>query len=139
MAKPDLAVTLGIKKKPKPSEGPPPDPNMAPDDESDPQDAVDDQISNDDATGAPGGDMGGGMGGDLTPMMLDYHGGDQACGNCSMFTAPATCSRWPDPVEEAGWCKGWQPQAQEQPNLGPMPGAQAGGPPPGLGGPPGAP
>lgn len=126
MAKPDMGMLLGIKRKAAPQEGPP---DMPLDDESSPQGTVDDQVMNDDAPG-------GGAGGDLTPDMLDYHGGEQACGSCSMFTAPATCSRWPDPVEEAGWCKGWMPQAQgqpdqpDQPNLGPMPGA---------GGPPGAP
>ncbi len=49
-----------------------------------------------------------GAGGDLTPDMLDYHGADMTCGSCSHFTAPSTCDRWPDPVEDGGWCKGWQ-------------------------------
>jgi hypothetical protein len=52
-----------------------------------------------------------------------------------MFTGPSTCSRWPDPVEENGWCKGFMPVQQHGPvNLGPM----HGGPPPG-GPPPGGP
>lgn len=143
MAKPNLQEILGVKKKAPPKEGPP---DMPMDDESDPQDAQDDLVMNDDAGGgAPGGGIGdmGGMGGDLQPSMMMYHDGSQACGSCSHFQGPATCDRWPDPVEEAAWCSGWQPQSQQQPsqpNLGPMPGAGAapspGGPP---SGPPGAP
>ncbi len=138
MAKPDMSVLLGIKKKPAADEPPPGPPGM---------DAAPDEPDADQTGGPPDGDAdnlpgGGGAPGDLTPDMLDYHGGSEGCGGCSMFTAPSTCSRWPDPVEENGWCRGFMPMAKGKGgppgvNLGPMgPGGPPAGPP---AGPPGGP
>jgi len=45
---------------------------------------------------------------DVTPDMLNYHAGSDNCGACSHFTAPSTCDRFSDPVEESAWCKGFQ-------------------------------
>ncbi len=121
MAKPDLKSILGGSPKKAPAKAPPDDPDMA----QEPQEAelglespVEEAVE---APAAAGG-------GDLTPMMLDYHGGDQSCGNCTMYTPPATCSRWPDPVEESGWCKGFSPADQGSPE-GDLGGLEGGLPP----------
>jgi hypothetical protein len=44
----------------------------------------------------------------VTPEMLSYHAGSDNCGACVHFTAPETCDRFPDPVEETGWCRGFE-------------------------------
>ncbi len=120
--KPDMGMILGIGKKKKPDEAPPDLPGAGgpPDDvEPDPGDPMEDAEM---AAGEPpelGGAPPGAGGSDLTPDMLDYHDGTASCGNCTMFTAPSTCSRWPDPVEEAGWCKGFVPNAGGGPEMPP--------------------
>lgn len=67
---------------------------------------------------------------DLTPDMLLYHGADSNCGSCSHFSAPTTCDRWSDPVEEGGWCRGWQSGGAEADlggGLGDLLGGKGGG------------
>ena len=92
MAKIDM-MALGIGRKPA-AESAPPRFGAKPEAEPDPMDPAEGEAGDTD--------------GDLTPDMLLYHGADSNCGSCSHFTAPTTCDRWPDPVEDGGWCRGWQ-------------------------------
>lgn len=127
--KPNMPMILGIgKKKPKPEDPPePPGAAGAPPDDAEP-DPGDPNEPMEMAAGAEP-PLDGGGGSDLTPDMLDYHDGTQSCGNCTMYTAPSTCSRWPDPVEDAGWCKGFVPNTQAA--APEAPGAPPAGPPAG--------
>lgn len=89
--KPDMSLILGIGKKPAPEQAPPaPGVKSAPPAATPP---VDSQEQGE---------------GDLTPEMLDYHGGEENCGACRHFTEPSTCDRWPDPVDAMGHCEGFQ-------------------------------
>lgn len=105
MAKPDSFV-LGIASRPKSASPPPYQGDQAPDESADPlgSEAPDDEAAE----------------GDITPDMLDYHGADSSCSSCRHFQAPTTCDRWPDPVEEGGWCKGWQAMGGGAGDMGDM-------------------
>jgi hypothetical protein len=99
--KPDMSAILGLKTKKAPSAAPPDLPGAA---QEAPLEAAEPELGAETPTEEMG-ESG------LTPDMLDYHGASEGCGSCSHFTAPSTCDRWADPVEESGWCKGWQPSA----------------------------
>lgn len=94
--KPDFTMIMGLGPKRKPESGPP--------------------AFGGEKTGAPGAEVDTPATdpaeelaeGSLTPEMLSYHGGTENCGACSHFTDPATCDRFPDPVEVAGYCKGFE-------------------------------
>lgn len=92
--KPNTAMLLGVGPKPKPAGGPPPfggakaGSPLPPDDPTTPE-----------AEPSSGG---------VTSEMLEYHPGGQSCGECSHFTAPGTCDRFPEPVEESGHCNGFE-------------------------------
>lgn len=43
----------------------------------------------------------------VTADMLEYHG-PAPCSDCSHFTAPTTCDRFSDQVEEGGHCNGFE-------------------------------
>ncbi len=77
---------------------------------------------------------------DLTPEMMNYHGGDTTCGSCMHMVGETQCDRWPDPIDAGGWCLGYQSGGEAEAGGGPgqMAGLMGGGPgmPPGGGGPP---
>ncbi len=90
--KPDLTMIFGIGgKKPKPSAPP----SFGDDAEPDATDPMESQETDE-------------TDGNLTPEMLHYSGPEEHCAMCSHFTAPSTCDRFSDPVDEAGHCSGFQ-------------------------------
>ena len=93
--KPDMTLILGIGRKPKPSAPPPFGGTETPEEEAaEPPSAEPD--GDESSTGS------------LTPEMMHYSGPEEHCAMCSHFTAPTTCDRWADPVDEGGHCSGFQ-------------------------------
>ncbi len=151
MKKPDPSV-LGIGPKKKKPSSPPSfksDPAEEPDDQApekaDPLAALGAASAGppDPMGGAP---MGGGAeesmeaaGSDLTPEMMNYHGGDTTCGSCMHMVGETQCDRWPDPIDAGGWCLGYQSGGgggEAGGDLGAMADMMGGPGAPGGGGPP---
>ncbi len=149
MKKPPDKSVFGIGPKKKPS-APPPSFKSAsdkPDAEPDPDDPNEDAEM---AAGEPpetpnpgdelgaGGAAGGGpdTGSDLTPEMMNYHGGDTTCGSCMHMVGETQCDRWPDPIDSGGWCLGYQSGGGTDTGGGADALAALMGGPPGGGGPP---
>ena len=46
----------------------------------------------------------------MSQASVGYRGspkGNQSCGNCSLFSAPSSCTSVEGPISSNGWCKIW--------------------------------